>query len=127
MFGSSFRDLVAWQVGMDLVAEIYRITALFPPAERFGLVQQTRRAAMSIPENIAEGHGRQAIGAFAVHLQIARGSAKEVETYLCLASRLGLVDGAALARGFELTARSCQLLSRLTEGLRRRQTSPSRT
>ena len=76
------KDLIVWQRSMALVAECYRLSGRFPPSERFGLVTQIRRAAMSVAANIAEGHGRVHRGAFLNHLSIARGSLKEVETYL---------------------------------------------
>ena len=59
----SFRDLEVWQLGMELVVSVYRATDLFPTAERFGLTSQMRRAAVSIPSNIAEGHARRSDGA----------------------------------------------------------------
>jgi four helix bundle protein len=85
-------DLLVWQKAMDFVTEIYRITAVFPNEERFGLSSQARRAAVSIPSNIAEGHGRKATGAYLNHLSIAYGSLMELETQLQIASRLNFVS-----------------------------------
>lgn len=87
-----YSDLVVWQKAMDLVTEIYRITATFPAEERFGLSSQARRAAVSIPSNIAEGHGRKATGAYLNHLSIAYGSLMELETQTQIAARLSFIQ-----------------------------------
>ena len=86
-----YRDLVAWQRGMDLVEAVYRLSAFFPADERFGLTNQIRRAAVSVPSNVAEGQGRGIGGEFAHHLRIANGSRQEVETHALIAVRLGFV------------------------------------
>ena len=92
-----YRDLVAWQRGMDLVEAVYRLSADFPPDERFGLTNQVRRAAVSVPSNVAEGQGRGIGGEFAHHLRIANGSRQEVETQTLIAVRLGFVSDAQAA------------------------------
>ncbi len=86
-----YSDLVVWQKAMDLVTDIYRLTATFPNEEKFGLSSQTRRAAVSIPSNIAEGHGRKASGAYLNHISIALGSLMELETQVQIALRLGFL------------------------------------
>jgi four helix bundle protein len=73
---------------MDLVETVYRLTSTFPPAEQWGLISQMRRAAVSIPSNIAEGYGRQATGEYRHHISIGRGSLLELETQFFLAIRL---------------------------------------
>jgi four helix bundle protein len=83
-----YSDLVVWQKAMDLVEEIYRLTATFPSDERFGLSSQLQRAAVSIPSNIAEGHGRKSTAVFLNHLSIGIGSLMEVETQIQIAGRL---------------------------------------
>ncbi len=83
-----YSELAVWQKAMDLVTEIYRITGTFPSEEHFGLSAQARRAAVSIPSNIAEGHGRKATGAYVNHLSIAYGSLVELETQIQIAVRL---------------------------------------
>ena len=88
----SFRDLRVWQVGMDLVQHVYQLTAGFPPSESYGLVAQIRRAAVSIPSNIAEGHGRQHRRDYAQFLSMAQGSLAELETQLEIAHRLSYVS-----------------------------------
>ena len=86
----SYRDLIAWQKARALVREVYQLTANFPVGERFGLVSQMDRAAVSIPSNIAEGYGRATTQDYLHFLRIARGSAFELETQLVLAGDLGL-------------------------------------
>src|SRR5688572_5557753 len=110
---ASYRDLIAWQKAMDLVADVYRLSAEFPTSERYGLTNQVRRAAVSVPSNIAEGQGRGIGGEFAHHLRIAQGSRQEVETQLLLAIRLGfLTETPAL----DILARS-EELGRVLSGL----------
>jgi four helix bundle protein len=87
-----YSDLQVWQKAMDLVTEIYKITATFSSEERFGLTSQARRAAVSIPSNIAEGHGRKLTGAYINHLSIAYGSLMELETQTQIAVRLNFVQ-----------------------------------
>lgn len=89
-----FRDLVVWQKSMDLTVKIYRVTgqAIFPEAERFGLISQMRRAVISISSNIAEGHGRGG-ASFSNHLNIAIGSARELQSQMDAALRLEFVTG----------------------------------
>jgi four helix bundle protein len=84
----SFRDLQVWQRSMELTVAIYRLTQTFPREEIYGLVSQLRRAAVSIPSNIAEGQGRSNTGEFRQFLSIARGSNCELQTQLEIARRL---------------------------------------
>ncbi|HXV49920.1 MAG TPA: four helix bundle protein [Candidatus Binatia bacterium] len=85
---NSHKDLLVWQRSMDLVEVVYRLTERFPSVEQWGLVSQMRRAAISVPSNIAEGYGRQATGEYRHHLSIARGSLLELETQILLSQRL---------------------------------------
>ena len=87
----SYRDLVAWQKAMDLCETIYRQTEDFPRNEAYGLTQQVRRAAVSVPSNIAEGWGRGCLGDYVRFLRTARGSLFELETQVQLARRMGLL------------------------------------
>jgi four helix bundle protein len=91
-----FRDLHVWQRGMDVVEAVYRASARFPKAEVFGLASQVRRAAVSVPSNIAEGHARASTREYLHHVSIAQASLAEVETQLEIASRLGYVAYADL-------------------------------
>ena len=88
----SYRDLIAWNKAMELVTEIYRVTHNFPKEELFGLMSQLRRAAVSIPSNIAEGKGRLSKGEFRQFLGNARGSLAEVETQILIAQNLSYLD-----------------------------------
>lgn len=84
----SYKDLKIWQRSMDMVELIYRVTEGFPSKESFGLTSQMRRAAVSIPSNIAEGYGRQLTGSYSQFLSIARGSLFELETQVEICTRL---------------------------------------
>src|SRR5436853_1944493 len=84
----SYRDLLVWQKGIDLVVDAYRATAQFPKFETYGLSSQIRRAASSIPANIAEGYGRGSRKEYVQFLLIAQGSLKELETHLIISERL---------------------------------------
>ncbi len=90
-----YRELIAWQRAMDLAAAVYEATRAFPKDEVYGLSNQLRRAAVSIPSNIAEGQGRGVGKEFAHHLRIANGSRQEVETQVLLAERLAFIDARA--------------------------------
>ena len=88
----SYRDLEVWRIGMALVKECYLVTRMFPREEMFGLTSQIRRAAVSIPANIAEGYGRDNKGDYVQFLRIANGSLKELETHLLLCIDLATPD-----------------------------------
>ena len=90
--GRSYQDLLEWQQSMDLVTEIYSMTKAWPKEELFGLTTQVRRAATSIPANIAEGYGREHRGSYLQFLRIAQGSLKELETHLLIAERVGVAS-----------------------------------
>jgi four helix bundle protein len=90
----SYRDLRVWKEAMDLAVQCYEATKAFPGEEMFGLVTQIRRAASSVPANIAEGYGRESTGSYAHFLRTAQGSLKELETHFLLATRVGLMSEA---------------------------------
>jgi four helix bundle protein len=110
---SSHRDLVVWQKAMDLVVEVYRLSANFPKPELYRLTAQITRAAASVPANIAEGHGRWSRREFAHFLSIARGSLMETETFLTLAVRLGYLERAAATPAQGLITEVSKMLSSL--------------
>ena len=110
-----YRELIAWQKAMDLVAEVYRLTRNFPREELYGLTNQVRRAAVSVPSNIAEGQGRGIGQAFAHHLRIANGSLQEAETQMLIAQRLEYLSEKDVLKFFDL---SCEV-GRLLNGLLR--------
>jgi four helix bundle protein len=88
----SYRDLDVWKLSIELVKEIYQVTAKFPPAEIYGLTNQLRRAAISIPSNIAEGQGRNSFKEFKQFLAIALGSLAELETQLIISHEIGYLN-----------------------------------
>ena len=87
----SYRDLIVWQKSMELAKQLYELTALLPSAEKFGLVSQIRRAAASVPSNIAEGQARHTTGEFILFISHAEGSAAELDTQLQLSLDLGFL------------------------------------
>lgn len=87
---NSYRDLRVWREGMTLAKGCYLLTKGFPREELFGLTSQIRRAAASVPANIAEGYGRESTGEYIHFLRIAQGSLKELETHLLLAGEVGV-------------------------------------
>ena len=88
----TYRDLIAWQKAMKLAEQVYRWSAHFPPDEKYGLTSQMRRAAVSIPSNIAEGYGRQSTVDYVRFLRIARGSLAELSTQIELVVNIGIAE-----------------------------------
>lgn len=111
---------------MELAEAVWRLSARFPSEERFGMTSQVRRAAASVPANIAEGAERHGTGEFLQFLGIASGSLAETETFLLLAERLELVPRAGTEAALEQAAVVGRLLNGLKRSLRSR-TSPTRT
>ena len=94
----SFRDLLVWQRAMQLTTGVYQLTRTFPREETFGLISQLRRSAVSIPSNVAEGHGRMNPREFKHFLLIARGSNSELQTQLQLSVDLEFGDPKEIGR-----------------------------
>ena len=115
----AFRELKVWQRSMELTLEIYRLTKDMPANERFGLAMQLRRAAASVPTNIAEGNGRAHRGDYLRFLSIARASLMEVDSILELAERLDYFCDAQLRRARALVSETRMMLSALTQSLSR--------
>jgi four helix bundle protein len=109
----NYTDLIAWQKAMKLVEATYRATTTLPPAEKYGLSAQMRRAAVSIPSNIAEGQGRRTDGEFLNCLSVAHGSIRELETQAMLACRLRFIS----ERVQEQLLCECGEVGRLVSGL----------
>ncbi|MGA2067135.1 MAG: four helix bundle protein [Thermoguttaceae bacterium] len=116
----NYRELIVWQKGMDLVESIYRATSRFPREEIYALTNQVRRAATSIPCNIAEGQGRQTTKEFLNFLSIAHGSLREVETQVLIAGRLGYLTETARDALLGSTAEVGRLINGLVAALKRR-------
>ncbi|MDR2864262.1 MAG: four helix bundle protein [Spirochaetaceae bacterium] len=111
----SFKELIVWQESVNLVEMIYRHTQTFPEDEKFGLVSQTRRAAISIPANIAEGYGRSNRKEYLHFLGIANGSLTELETHLIIAERIMYVT----KEDIENLEGKIVVVSKLLRGLRK--------
>jgi four helix bundle protein len=109
----SYRDLRVWQSGMDLTAGCYDLTRQFPKEELFGLTSQIRRAACSIPANIAEGYGRRNRNEYLQFLHIAQGSLKELETHLLIAVRVGITS----AEHVDLLLVNCEMAGKQLSAL----------
>jgi four helix bundle protein len=114
----SYKDLIVWKKSVTLVCDIYRMTSQFPRDERFGLTAQLRRAAVSIPSNIAEGHGRATRGEYLNALSVARGSAHEVETLILISQRLDFGQQASAGELIAEIDEIIRMLSRLHSRLR---------
>jgi four helix bundle protein len=114
----SYRDLKVWEKAMDLVVESYRLSNLLPKSEMFGLAAQIRRAAVSIPGNIAEGHGRDHLGDYLRHLSIANGSLMELETHFIVMTRLSYAKIEEVDNALDLAGEVGRMLAGLTSKLK---------
>ena len=114
----TYRELEAWQVAMQLVEEVYLATKEFPGDERFGLTSQLRRAAVSVPTNIAEGYGRTHRGDYLRFLSIARGSLCEIETLLTISVKIGACQRDSLVPIWETAQSTGRLLRALSNALK---------
>jgi four helix bundle protein len=118
-----YKDLLVWRKGIDLVKEIYQLTKPFPADERFGLVSQMRRAAVSIPSNIAEGQARKTTREFVQFVSHAEGSLAELDTQLILAVELGYSSATRVACATELVSGLKRMLNALRRALLKTLTS----
>jgi four helix bundle protein len=109
----SYKDLEVWKLSIELVKEIYQITEKFPPSEIYGLTNQMRRAAVSIPSNIAEGQERNSVKEFRQFLAIALGSVAEIETQLIIAKEIDYLTEAEVEPFMAIIDR----LRKMTRGL----------
>ncbi|MGD0346302.1 MAG: four helix bundle protein [Terracidiphilus sp.] len=114
----SFRELTVWQKSMQLATGIYKLTRAFPREETYGLASQLRRAAVSIPSNIAEGHGRSGVAEYRHFLWIARGSNFEIQTQLEIARSLKMGDSQLLKESEALSQEIGKMLYALLDKLR---------
>ena len=114
----SYRDLLVWQKAIDLVTEAYRATAAFPKSETYGLTSQIRRAATSIPANIAEGYGRGSRKEYVQFLIVAQGSLKELETHFIVAEKLSYLTASQTERVLSQTDELGRMLGSLIRKLR---------
>jgi four helix bundle protein len=109
----SYRDLKVWQEAMDLAEVCYRLTRQFPREELYGFTSQIRRAAASVPANIAEGNGRENRGDYIQFIRIAQGSLKELETHVLLSSRIGIASPETITPILD----KCGVVGRMLRGL----------
>ena len=118
----SYRDLLVWRKGIDLVKSVYQITQTFPQDERFGLTSQIRRAAVSVPSNIAEGQARFTTREFIHFISHAEGSIAEVDTQLVIALELNFCKAPRVKPAFDAIVELQKMLNSLrrkTSGKRR--------
>ncbi|OGG67627.1 hypothetical protein A3C21_00325 [Candidatus Kaiserbacteria bacterium RIFCSPHIGHO2_02_FULL_59_21] len=113
----SYRDLIVWQKAIDLVADIYKVTDRFPDREKYALSSQMRRAAVSIPSNIAEGRSRGTRKDFVNFLHTALGSGTELETQLIIAQRLNYLQSANFQSTTALLSEVCRMLHAMIKKL----------
>ena len=116
----NYKDLLVWQKGIVLAKDIYRLTQNFPTEEKFGLVAQMRRAAVSIPSNLAEGQARHTSGEFVQFISHAEGSAAELDTQLILSVELAFCKKAHAIPIYELIEEMRRMLNALRRAISRR-------
>jgi len=109
-YAKSYKDLIVWQKSIELVTEVYKLTAKFPRHEMYGLASQMQRAATSIASNIAEGSSRGTTKDFVHFLRMALGSATELETQLVIATNLGYRATSKDTRSVDLLSEVCRML-----------------
>jgi four helix bundle protein len=108
-----YKDLRVWNEAMNIVEQCYMLTAKFPRDEIYGLTSQLRRAAVSVPANIAEGYGRENTGSYVQFLKIAQGSLKEVETLLLVSERIKVASSGSTSTLLD----QCDVAGRMLNGL----------
>jgi four helix bundle protein len=116
----SYRDLRVWQVGMDLVEKVYRLSADFPAREVYGFASQMRRAAISIPSNIAEGHTKENTREYLHHLSVSQGSLAELQTQIEIAGRFVYLAPEQVSQVLDQTVILAKQLFALRNALLRR-------
>ena len=119
MSGQSYKELLVWQKSMQLVTDTYMATESFPNSEIFGLASQLKRAAVSVPSNIAEGQGRDSTKEFLYHLSVAYGSLMESETQIQIAVNLTYVDQSVADKLLTQCGEVGRMLNGLTRSLRK--------
>jgi len=115
----TYRELDVWKKAVDMVVLVYELTREFPPEEKYGLMSQMQRAAVSVPANIAEGYGRVHRGGYVHHLSIARGSLAELETHITIAVRLNFLVREKATILWNMTQDVGKMLSCLIRSLQR--------
>ena len=116
----NFKELIVWQKAMDLTGEIYQIAKRLPKEETYALSDQMRRAAVSIPSNIAEGHGRNSTKEFIQFLAIARGSVYELETQLLLCVKIKYMTESEVQNATRLLSEITKIINSMITKLKSR-------
>ena len=114
---NSYKELTVWRKSIDLILEIYRLTDNFPRSELYGLTSQMRRAAVSIPSNIAEGYSRRHRQEYIQFIKVAFGSGAELETQIIIAKRLGFTSGFKVEGAENLLSEVMKMLNKLVTTL----------
>ena len=109
----TYRDLIVWQKGIDLSVSVYNVTHSFPQHELYGITNQLRRSAISVPSNIAEGYGRSSNADFVRFLKIASGSLYEMQTQLEICRRINYIEQIAFDKTWDLSVEIEKMLSSL--------------
>jgi four helix bundle protein len=122
----SYQDLIVWQKALSLVTEVYSMTSTFPRDEIYGLTSQLRRASVSIPSNIAEGHGRPTKGEFIQFLCHARGSLCELQTQIFIARQLGYIGQEQQQAILSTSDEVGRILNGLLTAVERKKATPAR-
>lgn len=118
---ASYQDLKVWQLGIELALSVYKLSSEFPKSEQYGLTSQLRRAAVSIPSNIAEGHARKTQPELQRYLSIAKGSLAELETQLIIARELGFAERSEIEAVLMIAENESRMLSGLMRSVRNSQ------
>lgn len=118
----SFMDLRVWKESMDLAEASYALAKVFPKDENYGLTSRLRRAAVSLPANIAEGYGRETKGSYVHHLKIAQGSLRELQTHVLFAGRVQIIETAATKSVLDRCETVAKMLNGLIRSLQRHET-----
>jgi four helix bundle protein len=116
---SNYKNLKVWADGVNFVVEIYKITARYPKEEKFGLVSQMRRAAVSIPSNIAEGATNRSKKEFSKFIRIAKGSLSELETQIIISFKLGFITEKSYNKIIEQSEQISRMLAGLVRSLKK--------
>lgn len=119
---SSYKDLIVWQRSIELVKEVFVVTAKFPKSELYGIISQMRRAAVAIPSNIAEGYGRRSTKSYIQFYAIAYGSALELETQILISRELGLAHPDQFKKVDSLLLEVCKMLNAMITKLKKLET-----
>lgn len=114
----SYKELIVWQKSIGLVKEIFLLTNAFPKSELYGIISQMRRAAVSIPSNIAEGYGRKSHKEYSQYYSIAYGSALELETQIIISKDLGLASEKSFIQAEALLLEVLKMLNVITSKMR---------